>query len=63
MFPLGRRAAAAEALVIWCPTFESSRPHGTERVARILAPALIEWLDREHTLTVYPLPELDAVLA
>jgi UDP-GlcNAc:undecaprenyl-phosphate GlcNAc-1-phosphate transferase len=62
VFPLGRRAAAAEALVIWCPTFESSRPHGTERVARILTPALIEWLDREHTLAVYPLPELDAVL-
>ena len=35
-------------LRIWCDAARSSRPFGAERVARILAPVIEDWLDARH---------------
>lgn len=35
------------ALIVWAPIGVGSRPHGTERVASILSPVIVAWMDRE----------------
>ena len=48
VFPLRHQNGRVDplAMVIWSPTGEGSRPHGAERVAGILAPVIVEWMDR-----------------
>jgi UDP-GlcNAc:undecaprenyl-phosphate GlcNAc-1-phosphate transferase len=39
------------ALVIWSPVGPGSRPHGAERVASILAPQIVAWIDERYAET------------
>lgn len=50
VFPLRHRNGRVDplAMVIWSPTGEGSRPHGAERVAGILTPVIVAWMDGGH---------------
>jgi UDP-GlcNAc:undecaprenyl-phosphate GlcNAc-1-phosphate transferase len=47
------------ALSIWCRAEVSTRPYGAERIARIVGPALSDWLDAKDDPSVRRMPAHD----